>query len=217
MFGKVMQTPDEQVAKHVFDLLEYVSKQEETKLFRIIKKLNKDYPNDIGNFAPFILNYMILQPGEAIFLQPNEPHAYLYGECFECMACSDNVVRAGLTPKLKDVPTLLSLLTFNLGAVKILKGEAVNKYIRKYDCPVDEFQIEQITFPHAKESTEMLCKGPSIIMVYKGSAKLQVENVSLEGKKGEGFFILPGQIVKIESLSNDTILFRSTVNEKFYN
>ena len=26
------------------------------------------------------------------------------------MACSDNVVRGGLTPKTKDIPTLLSLL-----------------------------------------------------------------------------------------------------------
>ncbi|CAJ0750428.1 1406_t:CDS:2, partial [Entrophospora sp. SA101] len=30
-----------------------------------------------------------------IFLGANEPHAYLSGEC---MAASDNVVRAGLTP-----------------------------------------------------------------------------------------------------------------------
>ena len=28
------------------------------------------------------------------------------------MATSDNVVRAGLTPKLKDIDTLLSMLTY---------------------------------------------------------------------------------------------------------
>lgn len=28
------------------------------------------------------------------------------------MACSDNVVRAGLTPKFKDVDTLVSMLTY---------------------------------------------------------------------------------------------------------
>ena len=37
----------------------------------------------------------------------NEPHAYVAGEIIECMACSDNVVRAGLTPKFKDVPNLV--------------------------------------------------------------------------------------------------------------
>ena len=29
------------------------------------------------------------------------------GDCVECMANSDNVVRAGLTPKLIDTPTLV--------------------------------------------------------------------------------------------------------------
>jgi len=48
-------------------------------------------------------------------LAANEPHAYLKGDCVECMATSDNVVRAGLTPKLKDSDTLIKMLTYNLG------------------------------------------------------------------------------------------------------
>ena len=36
-----------------------------------------------------------LQPGEALYLGANEPHAYIAGECAEAMATSDNVVRAG--------------------------------------------------------------------------------------------------------------------------
>ena len=38
---------------------------------------------------------------QAIFLPANEPHAYVSGELVECMATSDNVIRAGLTPKLR--------------------------------------------------------------------------------------------------------------------
>ena len=34
------------------------------------------------------------------------------GECIECMAASDNVVRAGLTPKFRDTDTLCSMLTY---------------------------------------------------------------------------------------------------------
>lgn len=30
-------------------------------------------------------------------------------DCIECMATSDNVVRVGLTPKLKDVDTLVDM------------------------------------------------------------------------------------------------------------
>lgn len=50
------------------------------------------------------------------------PHAYLQGisdlylhnigEIIESMACSNNVVRAGLTPKAIDKETLLKMLTY---------------------------------------------------------------------------------------------------------
>ena len=34
-------------------------------------------------------------------------------DCMECMACSDNVVRAGLTPKFIDVPVLCEMLKYD--------------------------------------------------------------------------------------------------------
>ena len=45
--------------------------------------------------APLFLNYLLIAPGESFFMAANEPHAYVAGEILECMACSDNVVRAG--------------------------------------------------------------------------------------------------------------------------
>lgn len=41
---------------------------------------------------------------QAIYLAANVPHAYVSGELVECMATSDNVIRAGLTPKLRYIP-----------------------------------------------------------------------------------------------------------------
>ena len=38
------------------------------------------------------------------------------------MACSDNVVRAGLTPKFKDVDNLVSMLTYSMGGPTINAG-----------------------------------------------------------------------------------------------
>ena len=40
----------------------------------------------------------------------------------ECMACSDNVVRAGCTPKLKDKDVLCKMLTYKTIDTNILKG-----------------------------------------------------------------------------------------------
>ena len=53
--------------------------------------------------------------GVQVYLSANEPHAYLAGELVEVMASSDNVIRAGLTPKFKDCEVLCNTLTYKPG------------------------------------------------------------------------------------------------------
>jgi mannose-6-phosphate isomerase len=83
-----------------------------TEKEQLILSLEQKYPGDVGVLSAFFFNYVKLSPGEALYIGANEPHAYLSGECVECMATSDNVIRAGLTPKYKDVQTLCSMLTY---------------------------------------------------------------------------------------------------------
>lgn len=45
----------------------------------LVCRLNEQFPDDIGAFCSFMLNVVKLQPGQACFLQANEPHAYLEG------------------------------------------------------------------------------------------------------------------------------------------
>lgn len=54
------------------------------------------------------------------------------------MACSDNVVRAGLTPKFKDVETLVQMLTYTTGGPSIDAGAplAEDPRILRYTPPV---------------------------------------------------------------------------------
>jgi mannose-6-phosphate isomerase len=82
------------------------------KLKQLLLKLNSQYPNDKGVFAPLLLNYFNLNRGESFYISANVPHAYISGDCVECMALSDNVVRAGLTPKFKDIDTLCKMLVY---------------------------------------------------------------------------------------------------------
>lgn len=90
----------------------------------LVLQLEKQYPADVGVISAFFFNHVKLNPGEALYLGANEPHAYLSGECIECMATSDNVVRAGLTPKLRDVQTLCSMLTYKL-VMNLFKADQV--------------------------------------------------------------------------------------------
>jgi mannose-6-phosphate isomerase class I len=45
----------------------------------LIKKLADEFPNDVGIWCVFFLQHFTLDPGQAVFLPANEPHAYLYG------------------------------------------------------------------------------------------------------------------------------------------
>eukprot|EP00754_Rhynchopus_humris_P020809 Rhum_TRINITY_DN14715_c2_g2::Rhum_TRINITY_DN14715_c2_g2_i1::g.111173::m.111173/K01809/manA, MPI; mannose-6-phosphate isomerase len=79
--------------------------------------LAEQFPQDSGALMVYVLNLISLEPGQAIFLKPNEPHAYLSGDGVEIMAKSDNVVRAGLTPKFKDAETLLGMMSYSPDAI----------------------------------------------------------------------------------------------------
>ena len=47
---------------------------------RVARDLAAQYPGDIGVFAPYLLNVVLLSPGQAVFLAANEPHAYIAGK-----------------------------------------------------------------------------------------------------------------------------------------
>jgi mannose-6-phosphate isomerase len=90
-----------------------------------------------------------LNVGEAIYLAAKVPHAYLDGDCIEIMACSDNVVRAGLTPKFKDVDVLLDMLVYD-GATpseKLFKPTVMDdqhKYTLLFKPEIRDFAIAKI-------------------------------------------------------------------------
>ncbi|MFV2740193.1 mannose-6-phosphate isomerase, class I, partial [Escherichia coli] len=76
--------------------------------WQTIRLISEFYPDDSGLFSPLLLNVVKLNPGEAMFLFAETPHAYLQGVALEVMANSDNVLRAGLTPKYIDIPELVA-------------------------------------------------------------------------------------------------------------
>jgi mannose-6-phosphate isomerase len=114
----------------------------ERKCARAILRLAQQFPGDAGAMSPLFLNYLLIAPGESFFMAANEPHAYVAGEIIECMACSDNVVRAGLTPKYKDVHNLVNMLTYSMGGPSIDVGEphTSDHRIVRYTPPVPEFE-----------------------------------------------------------------------------
>lgn len=84
------------------------------------------------------------------------------------MACSDNVVRAGLTPKYQDVDTLVEMLDYSMGPPENRKFEGfkMDEYTILYNPPVLDFAVDmiEVSFYKVKASInyrneyEILCK-----------------------------------------------------------
>ena len=175
----------------------------------LVLRLSVQYPGDVGVFVPFLLNAFELQPGEAIFLGPNEPHAYLDGDCVECMACSDNVVRAGLTPKLRDVDTLVGMLTYRCNYPDIMRGEQLDASTRVYRPPIDEFclSLTELAADAGKYTLPAADTGrPAIVLGWQGAGKVQVGDATETVQRGSAVVVQPGQEAIIECTSEDETL-----------
>ncbi len=97
------------------------------------------FPDDIGVVVTLLLNPVRLEPGEAIYLDAGNVHAYLHGMGVEIMADSDNVLRCGLTPKHVDVPEVLQVTRFaELAEPRWLARNGV------FDVPVPDFRLVPI-------------------------------------------------------------------------
>lgn len=183
----------------------------------LLLRLHSQYPGDIGCFSIYFLNRIVLQPGEAMFLGANEPHAYLSGDCVECMACSDNTVRAGLTPKYIDVDTLCEMLNYCPAPVsaKIFPCVRDNSdpcvYI--YDPPVPDFTVMRIQVPPSVgHYTISALESAGILLVIEGEAvatsDAALSDITL--KRGSVLFVSANESVSLQvtSLSGMT-MFRA--------
>jgi mannose-6-phosphate isomerase len=77
---------------------------------RWVTTLAESYPGDPSVVVTLLLNYIALEPGEALHLTAGNLHSYLRGSGIELMQASDNVVRGGLTVKEVDIDLLLEVV-----------------------------------------------------------------------------------------------------------
>lgn len=177
LFQSYMTASDESVQENLELLVNRLTSKKEnstnTSLDNLILKFADQFPGDPGIFAPTIFNHMKLKKGDAFFIGANEPHAYIQGQILECMACSDNVVRAGLTPKLKDVDTLVKMLTYKSTLPEVTQGEKIDSCCRLYVPPVEDFAIEVIDVPAGGSYFLPDVRSPSVLLTLEGSGQLQ--------------------------------------------
>jgi len=149
-------------------------------------RVAEDHPGDLGLVAMLLMRHLVLQPGQALFMPAGGLHAYLEGTGIEVLANSDNVVRAGLTPKHIDVPELLKLLDPAV-TVPILSSCAVAEGLSSYDSPAPEFRLYRLDL--AATPLELPGTGPRILLCVDGAVALHSDSGSVFLDQGESCFI----------------------------
>lgn len=114
-----------------------------------LEQYEKQGPGDIGLLFLFCLNWVHLSAGEAIFLAPGVPHAYLKGNIIECMANSDNVVRLGLTGKYCDIETLKEILVYD-ESLDYRIPQTNHGFLSEYQTPANEFTVKTLKLPQGE-------------------------------------------------------------------
>ncbi|KAJ3124753.1 Mannose-6-phosphate isomerase [Nowakowskiella sp. JEL0407] len=218
LFKELMTSKEDVISSAAENLVSRLKAKGDLKgIEELVVRLDGQFKGDVGIFCTFFLNFVKLESGQAIFLAANEPHAYLSGDCVECMAASDNVVRSGLTPKFKDVDTLVSMLTYTTlpPADQVLNGDpfATSKktltHTKLYNPPIEEFTILK-TELHAPlyEYFDGL-DGPSILIVTEGNGALEYGSESLELKEGDVVFIGAGEAVALAGKGGKAVFYRA--------
>ncbi|OQX65352.1 MAG: mannose-6-phosphate isomerase, class I [Desulfococcus sp. 4484_242] len=145
----------------------------EDPAFHWIAMLYTEYPGDIGILSPALLNLVMLQPEEAIYLPAGELHAYLRGLGIELMANSDNVLRGGLTPKHIDVSELLSIVVFRTGGVRKVPKITDDAGQTIYETPAEEFLLSSFSVRENSAFTSASDRNVEIMICLDGKAEIE--------------------------------------------
>jgi mannose-6-phosphate isomerase len=158
------------------------------------------YPADPGVLVALLLNYVELAAGEAVFVGAGVPHCYLRGFGAELMACSDNVLRAGLTTKRVNVPELLRVLDFQPVEPTVLCPIASRTDGSEperdepglaYPTPVDDFRLSRLDL--SDESVGLPVGAPQILLCISGVAQLRDDSGRLlELSRGQSAYLSAG-------------------------
>lgn len=142
---------------------------------------------DAGLMSFYLFNIVNLQVGEGIFQAAGVPHAYLRGQNIELMACSDNVIRGGLTPKHVDIEQLLKIIDCSEIVPQIIAPAPKNQ-VYTYPTPIADFALSNMPYAKNTEISDRTLNG-TILLVMAGEITLEAAQQKLTLKQGQAAFI----------------------------
>lgn len=142
LYLAILQTSPAEKKVLIKELIDYcMVHQDEAPMYREVLNLAEYYPADIAIVSPLIFNLFSLTPGEALFVPPGTPHAYLRGTGIEVMASSDNVIRGGLTAKYIDYTELANVMSDIASPIVVKPAPSQIAGLSLYPTPVKDFCV----------------------------------------------------------------------------
>ena len=141
------------------------------------------FPGDGGVMVALAMNRVDLAPGQACFTPSQEVHSYVSGVGMEVMANSDNVIRAGLTPKHIDVEHLLEIAHTDARPPQRIEAHREGSVVR-YPVPSHEFSLSVVS-----RSSLDVEAGPRIVFAHEGSVTISTDGMSLSLDEGMAAFV----------------------------
>ncbi|KAK0639996.1 putative mannose-6-phosphate isomerase [Lasiodiplodia hormozganensis] len=184
-----------------------------TNIPELLPRLQNQYgKTDPGSLVALItMNYLVLQPGQSIYIPADGIHAYLAGDIIECMARSNNVLNTGFCPRADrdNIETFVSCLTFTPhdASEAILPSKpyqgSKNGHTKVYAPPMSEFNMLATEVPRGASETLSAVTGPSSLVCTRGCGDLKIDGKVYEIKEGYIFFV--GQGVEIEYSAREAL------------
>jgi mannose-6-phosphate isomerase len=166
---------------------------------RWIVRLAADRADDPALVVALLLNHVVLEPGEAIYLSPGHLHTYLGGVGVEVMSSSDNVLRAGFTTKHVDIPELLRVVRAEVlehPGARIDEAEP-GQFV--YDTPGTPFRLTRIELDG---TASFVASGPELLLCTAGNAGGLDAGQARYVPAGEHYMLAgPSQVFRVESAS----------------
>ncbi|RNI23800.1 mannose-6-phosphate isomerase, class I [Flexivirga caeni] len=172
--------------------------------FDAIRRVSEQFPGDVGIAVLPLMVHRVLDPGDYIFVPPDVLHAYVHGTCVELLANSDNIVRAGLTPKQLNVEELLRIV---VSGREMIPERPTPGRVHSFPVDVPHFQlhviepgIDPVMLPGADR--------PRIALALRGSVTVACAGKGIALAPGESAFL--GASAGDASAAGDGTLYLAT-------
>lgn len=163
---------------------------------RTAQELSERYPEDPGVLAALLMNRVTLQPGDAVFLDAGNLHAYQHGSGIEIMANSNNVLRGGLTAKHVNLDELLKILDFTPGVPELVPGVEEEPGAFAYRTPAREFALWRLEVSTAGVWIPAAGTG-RVLLVVEGSVTARAPTAELRLARGQSAFVSADEDVRL--------------------